>query len=152
MAAQILDPYTPTTSQALGHFQSRFGVSLPDDYVSFLLSTNGGRPAPDGLIVPEWPGRSTRIHFFFGLHDDEHNNLSSWTDELIDRLPEGCVPIGVDMGGNFLVLATEGERRGQVYYWDASPDYDLSSEGGTMFLAASDIQALMEALTETPSE
>ncbi|MEX2215625.1 MAG: SMI1/KNR4 family protein [Phycisphaeraceae bacterium] len=148
MATQILDSYTPTTPQHLSDFENRFDVSLPDDYKKFLLATNGGRPTPDGLIVPKWPGHSTRVHYFFGLHDGEHNNLSSWTGGLIDRLPEGCVPIGVDMGGNFLVLATQDERCGHVYYWDASPDYDLSTAEGTLFLVSSGIQSLIDALTE----
>jgi len=146
---KILESYPPTSTECLRVYERQFGVILPDDYRCFLLRTNGGRPVPDGLEVRSWPGRSTRVHFFFGLHDGDHNNLGSWTHELGDRLPTGCVPIAVDMGGNFIVLATE-ERRGEVYYWDASPDY-LSEEDGTLFYLSNGIDRVLDALAESPA-
>ncbi|PQO42922.1 SMI1/KNR4 family protein [Blastopirellula marina] len=149
MTARICETYPATTPAKLQRFERQFGVILPEDYSRFLLASNGGRPVPDGLDVPFWPGKSTRIHFFLGLHDGEHNNLASWMDELVDRLPDGCVPIAVDMGGNFLVLATR-ERRGQVYYWDASADYDLPEDSGTLFLLSNGINELLDGLLESP--
>ena len=149
MVTHLVECAIPATSGQVAAFEREFGLSLPDGYKRFLMTTNGGRPVPDALRVPEWPGEGTCIHYFFGLHQDEHNNLASWTTELTDRLRKGCIPVGVDMGGNFLVLATRGGRRGSIYYWDASPDFDLSAQGRTLFLVAESIDELVANLTDS---
>lgn len=150
MKYKISDSHSPATTERIASFQMTFNVVLPTEYKQFLQATNGGRPVPYCIHIPEWPGQRTCIHFFFGLHDDEDNSLKAWTEELHDELPSGCIPIGVDMGGHFLVLATEGERRGQVYYWDASTDYDLSPDVDTLFLVAENMLALLESLEQPP--
>lgn len=150
MSVRLIETYPATSIEQLRDFEQHICMTLPHDYRSFLLATNGGRPVPDGLDVSKWPGKSTRIHFFFGLHGGEHNNLAKWTDELSDRLPTGCLPIAVDMGGNFLILSTDKQRSGEIYYWDASSDYELSDDDGTLFFLSNGVNGVLNALTDSP--
>ena len=50
------------TVPAVDAVESRFGVTLPDDYRAFLLNYNGGVPKPDTFITPDGI-RYALIHF-----------------------------------------------------------------------------------------
>jgi len=66
--ATITGSYPPMTLQDIEALESRKQLSLPDTYKAFLLRSNGGRPMPDGFEVPGWPGRSSSVGDFYGIH------------------------------------------------------------------------------------
>jgi hypothetical protein len=112
------DPLTPSR---VAEVEARLGVSLPADYVRFLLSHNGGRPEPDDFPVSTTAGSlvgnlykitdaSTREK---RISDLVHQNLKKR-----EKLPSGFLEIGYDMGGNGLLLGVSGENAGQLYFLD----------------------------------
>ena len=147
MPITFSETYAPVSPETISNFETRHAITLPQSYKTFLTQSNGGRPSWTVFDVPKWPGKATALHFLFGIHDGKHNNLALWYDELRDRLPEGFIAIGVDMGGNFLCLGIEGGFVGEIWYWDSSNDYDL--EDGTMFRVGKDIGEFLSHLRES---
>ncbi|QDU37288.1 SMI1 / KNR4 family protein [Maioricimonas rarisocia] len=131
----------PVTNAQIETIEQRLEVTLPPVYRQFLLVVNGGTPHRTLLDVPNWPGKATLMDEMFDV-----DGLVRWTEELAHDLPPGFVAAGVDPGGNFLCIGTIGEHVDQVYYWDASADWNLREEEGTMFRVADDIEDMLEHL------
>lgn len=147
MSITFSETYGPISAKMISDFEADHGITLPQSYKDYLLQWNGGRPSWTILDVPKWPGKATALHFLFGIHAGKRNNLGLWYDELRDRLPEGFLAIGVDMGGGFLCLGTSGKFVGEVWYWDSSNDYDL--DDGTMFRVGTSIGQFLNQLRES---
>jgi hypothetical protein len=141
------DTYGSISDETILAFERQSGLALPQDYKDFLLQWNGGRPSQTIFNVPKWDGKGSALHFLFGIHSGKHNNLARWFDELRDRLPDGFLAIGVDMGANFVCLGTSGEFAGEVWYWDSSNRYALCD--GTMFKVANRLEAFLNQLRES---
>jgi hypothetical protein len=135
MARVLYDQYPPVTRQDLAALEQRARVVLPEAQREFLLRSNGGRVEPGEFDVPGWPGRKSYIDTFFGLHPGE-GSIAWWLEELGDRLPYGFVPIGVDPGGNFVVLDAQPASSGEIFYWDSSDDWDIPEGDPTMYVVA----------------
>ncbi len=64
-----------------------FGFKLPDDYRSFMLQYNGGRPTPDSFLCNGDPKEPDNVHTFYSLHE---------------RGPDTCEPERLCRGKNRL--------------------------------------------------
>jgi len=106
------------TQKDINAFEQQHGVSLPQAYRTFLLSTNGGRPQPAYYDVPGWRFKTTKVSAFNGILPGAYNDLTDNIKMLKGRVPEGFIPIGSDPGGNEALLCTSGDTRGKVYFWD----------------------------------
>jgi len=105
------------TWQEIELLEQRIKRQLPDDYRQFLVSENGGRPAPTAFEGPE--GDGSVIHFFFTLDASSpyyrmHNEL----DMLHDRIPSDLLPIASDDFGNIILLDLGAKSVGAIYFWD----------------------------------
>jgi SMI1 / KNR4 family (SUKH-1) len=129
-------------SSAIELLEARTSITLPADYRAFLLATNGGKPDPGDFFVPCWGGEFSQVHRFFGIHDGPSGNLEEWIVRYRDRLPESFIPIGLDPGGNLLLIGVAHDFTGHVYFWDHEDELDddgLSRKdmSNTFFLASS---------------
>ena len=104
----------------LNAVEAKIGVRFPDSYRSFLLTYNGGRPAPSHFTAVE-NGELVlmRIHFFFGVDDpdDGYDLLWNYTT-FTGRLPRHVIAIANDECGNRFCLDLRGQGNGRVLFWD----------------------------------
>jgi hypothetical protein len=138
---------------AVARLEEHLGVRLPADYRSFLVRTNGGRPAsaavhPDFGFVADQP--------LFGLaRPDLLQDLAyanAWFD---DRLTADWLAVGYVQGG-LIAVRVRGDDRGSVWYLDDDDPRDLDAYRPAevcerlLHRCADDFTAFWGALTEVP--
>jgi hypothetical protein len=139
VTVEIENPGPRLTPQHLTDVEAELGTKLPDDYRAFLLKYNGGRPVPDTVDVENAPGTPTDVQTLFGIGRQIESSGLVWNKQVLaDRLPEDCLPIACDSGGNLFCLA-EG---GRVVY------IDLDSPEPGKYLVADSFDAFLQKLTE----
>jgi hypothetical protein len=118
----------PSASESdIARFEELLGSALPEEYRSFLLHSNGGRPEPDTIDVPGLVESPTDVQVLFGLGRDDRTSRLDWNlSTLADRVQPGHLPIALDSGGNVFVLSLGRDHHGAVLY------YDLQSVFGDM--------------------
>jgi hypothetical protein len=144
------DETGPSVSlEDLQALERRYSIALTEDYAQFLVETNGGQPSLTAFDVPDWPGKRADVHYLFELGTGKYG-LEYWIEFLRDDLPEGMIPIAVDLGGNFICLELQDPYRGDVYYWDSSPDHGLTEDDDTLFLVAESFREFLSKLYRSP--
>lgn len=118
MIPVISDAGPPASSDDIVATERSLGVKLPDEYVRFLGETNGGRPRPASFGDDARGG--SRLAFFMRVNGGDHDDLVSETQRL--EPPHGFILVGADVGGNYVCLAADAARSGQVYFWPRDDD------------------------------
>jgi hypothetical protein len=118
------------------------GTRLPDEYKAFLLRHNGGGPEPDrfGAAAP-WGG--SVLDFFLRVDGGQYDDLLQVNARL--EPPPGLVAVASDAGGNYVCVATDDARRGEVHFW-------AIDEGGETFKIASTFTEFLASFGEAPAE
>jgi hypothetical protein len=142
----------PSIDQSvIDEYESRTGVSLPDDYRKFLLLYNGGIPAPQQAAIPK-SKHSVLVDYLYGILPKRSRcDLEYEANRMSEHLPTGFIVIGHDPGGNAYLLATKGKDRGHVYFWDKRGLPSKNESGNTFWLAES-ITSLLNSLYEAENE
>ena len=103
------------TPEQLFEFEQMHELKLPDDYRSFLLEHNGGRPNPEIIDFIQY-GRSQSdiVNYLGGIHNGEYWSRLEWhINSLKGRIPSGFIPIDDDPGGNVYLLGVVDEYLGK---------------------------------------
>ena len=118
------------TVEKLEEFEQNYGIKLPDDYRSFLLSYNGGSPESDIIdFVQYGENQSDIVNYLCGIHDGEYWASLEWYMQTFKgRIPVGFIPFGYDPGGNLYLLGIDGMHLGKVYFWDHENEAGLFDE------------------------
>jgi len=128
------------------------GVTLPDDYRQFLLTSNGGRPEPRSFPVP---GRGDAlVNMLFGIRNARTRFDLAYELELateLDPLPPGFIVVGNDPGGSSLLLSTGGSDAGKVYFWDRAGLW-VRDDGHNTFPVADSFAAFVASLRHMPAD
>lgn len=97
--------------------EKHLGVSFPDDYRTFLLQYNGGRPA---LYVMDGPFGKLGVNNLYGIGKIKGRvyDIAECFEDLDYRLPKGFIPIGDNAGGDQLLIATDGAGVSGVFLFD----------------------------------
>ena len=100
------------TTADVAAFEQRCGFQLPEDYRAFLLDVNGGRTADTHAEFSQGV-----VNQLYSLNDsdDESDLLTSFDDLQKDFPSLPLLYIGHDDGGARLLLALDGEHRGEVW-------------------------------------
>lgn len=102
------------TTFEIAAFEKQFAISLPDDYRQFLLDVNGGRTAKDSREFSE--GVLNGVLTLNADADHDFNDLASWNERAQRELEtKELVVVGYDDGGARILVAVDGEHRGQVW-------------------------------------
>lgn len=111
----------PVSEARLAAVQNSLKIELPEEYLAFLRTCNGGSPQPDGFRRPRAKEPLVYVHRFLEVSNDEDASLVE-NFKLYKRkhrwLPENLVPIATDPGGSLICLSVAGKDRGGVYFWD----------------------------------
>jgi hypothetical protein len=109
VSVEIENPGPQLTPQHLADVEAELGTKMPDDYRAFLLKYNRGSPVPDTVDVENAPGTPTDVQTLFGVGRNIESSGLVWNKQVLaDRLPEDCLPIACDSGGNLFCLAESG--------------------------------------------
>lgn len=131
--------------QDLKRFEQEYDVTLPKQYVDFLLENNGGYPQESNFKISEGEGESL-VNKFYGIGDMK-GNLAKVFDILEGEIPEGFLSVANDPGGNEILLGISGEYRGKVYFW--IHDIEPEDEMGNMFFLADSFSEFFSNLYES---
>ena len=106
--------HTRPSEKLVHEFESRFGLSLPADFRSFLACHGGVQgTAVCPMIEPTPFGSSTIITGFFGFHEDEIGEMT----ELIEGAPE-IIALGSECLGRMFWLFCAEPYVGHVFVRD----------------------------------
>ena len=114
---EFIDSYNPISENDLKNVENKIGYQLPDEYKSFLLKHNGGRPNLDGV-------RHNGEHFdyvghFYAIRGEMyHDDLIHQIKEYKDMIPEGYLPIGESPGGDVFCISLKDPTKGALFHWD----------------------------------
>jgi hypothetical protein len=92
------------------------GATFPKEYISFLQKYNGGIPKQNVVTSEKAP--DFILTCFFGTDLEPIYDLFSCLKVYKGRIPNGCVPIARDAGGNLVVLNLSNNKYGYVFFWD----------------------------------
>jgi SMI1 / KNR4 family (SUKH-1) len=126
---------------AITEFEQKIGCTLPQDYCDFLVQHNGGQPELQFLEVSDCKS-DVMIHCFLGI-GNPNADILIWLKELDDDLKDTFLPIGIDPGGNFLLM---DKSDGKIYYWDSARYFSCSSDEENAFWVANSFSHLLERL------
>ncbi len=93
-------------------FEKRIGHELPEDYRAFLLEVNGGQTADTHA---DFAKGVVNQRFSLNESADESDLLTSFDDLQKDLPSLPRLYIGHDDGGARLLLALDGDHRGEVW-------------------------------------
>jgi cell wall assembly regulator SMI1 len=130
MDIAINDCEARLSAEGLNSIEKKLGIVLPDEYRSFLLKHNGGRPRPKCVFhFKNENGKScdSMVDWFLAIYDGEHDNFETYYKlykAREARLPKELIPIAHDPGGNLICIAVSGEKKGSVFFWDHEKEAD----------------------------
>lgn len=113
--------------------EKEINVKFPKEYITFMLSQNGGYPKKSKFSLPD-KSNSTVISHFYSIGDMK-SNLKKVNWMLEGVIPLDYISIGNDPGGNEILLRVKGENIGEIYFWDH--DVNPEEEDPMHFLAKS---------------
>ena len=129
----IRNAKVPLTGDVLKATEERLGIVLSEEYRSFLLIHNGGRPKPDVFKFRKRSGKlaTSCVDWFLAVYDGEYNNFERYFQTFKvfrQRLPSELVAIAHDPGGNLVCVAVDGDQKGAIFFWD----HEQECEDGEM--------------------
>ena len=108
------------TKAQVAKLEKQLGAKLPEEYREFLLTQNGGQPAPDEIRIPVLSPRDSRpVGFIYGLYatPDPFKSLLFAVEEILPQLPEGHLPISGLFNLYYYSISLD-RNPGCVYYWN----------------------------------
>lgn len=72
----------------------------------------------------EWSGGD--LGFFYGenINYQKSSQISERLEKYKNRIPDNFLPISSNEFGDLICLCTQGERIGQIFYWDHENEWD----------------------------
>jgi hypothetical protein len=146
----IEDAGRPLTEFDIIQIEQRVHCRLPESYRRFLLSNNGGRPAPYMQIVDieHIPGGGTDVSEFFAVDDPVESSTIEWNlSNFEGRISERMLPIAMDSGGNLFCISLSERDFGSVIYCDFEPGFGYHvSESAIYYPVAPDFDSFLEKM------
>lgn len=92
--------------------------SLPEEYINYLISYNGGTVSPACFDISEKEG-ATIVSAFYGLHNGPNfNRLDKVNETFKDRIANNYFTIASDTTGNQICICLDGKDKDAIYFWD----------------------------------
>jgi len=115
----------PLIQAQIDALQARLRIVLPENYRSFLLRFNGGRPKPNFFPIEGLKGNPFgAIHYFFRIDGAIQSTNVDWNFKTYrGRIPTELLPIAGDGSGNIICLSLAGSNTGFVYFWDHDAEH-----------------------------
>jgi hypothetical protein len=119
----ILEQRSQIGVDVLDGLEKKFGISFSDEYKSFLINTNGGKPSPKRFVTLDKKVESMVVRFF-SAGTNEEESLEVEYEEYVasGAIPSDFIPIAYDPAGNRVLLCVGGEGRESIYYWSVDEE------------------------------
>lgn len=143
--AKMLSKNPKVSLQDIKQFEQDYDITLPNQYVDFLLEYNGGFPQESNFKISNDGGESL-VNKFYGIGDMK-SNLGKVFEVLEGEIPEDFISIANDPAGNEILLGINGEYQGKLYFWihDIEPEEDMDN----MFILADSFVEFFNNLYES---
>jgi hypothetical protein len=124
------------TEGQIARIEKQLDVTLPDDYRSFLIRTNGGKPRQDSFPIQTHKTLSIgKIVQLFGLGRPVKESNIDWNyKNLIGQLPNYHFPIAITPEEDMVTLSLGRLDAGRVYYW-VRAEYNVAGDNEAYFIA-----------------
>ncbi|TRX74773.1 SMI1/KNR4 family protein [Pseudomonas mangiferae] len=147
----LSDGFGPTSEDRIKVFEGKWSIRLTEDYKNFLLKNNGGKPDLAKFCFFDKNKNKNKnkedesvVNNFYGLCGEKekrsHLSLDFKMKVFIDRFPVKAIPIASDVFGNQLIVVSEGESYGKVYF------FDHEYEENNLYLVAENVEELLNKL------
>ncbi|MED0932880.1 SMI1/KNR4 family protein [Bacillus mobilis] len=142
---KMLSENLKVSLQDIKQFEQEYNVTLPKQYVDFLLEYNGGFPQESSFKISDDEGESL-VNKFYGIGDMK-SNLGKVFEVLEGEIPEEFISIANDPAGNEILLGVNGDFQGKVYFWihDIEPEDEMDN----MFILADSFVEFFNNLYES---
>ena len=109
------EPLIPTSRKSMSKFLDITKEEF-SDYLDYLELFGGGNI--------EWNGGD--LGFFYGenINYQKNSQISERLEKYKNRIPDNFLPISSNEFGDLICLCTQGERIGQIFYWDHENEWD----------------------------
>ena len=112
--AESYDAISPTDLEKV---ENKVGYQLPQEYKSFLLKHNGGRPLLDAVRYKN--EHFDFVAYFYAIRGEMyHDDLARQIGEHEDMIPEGYLPIAESPGGDVFCISLKESTMGAIFHWD----------------------------------
>ncbi|GAA2542072.1 SMI1/KNR4 family protein [Winogradskya consettensis] len=128
----------PLTDSQVAVFEGRHGITLPEDYRTFLLEVgNGGAGPHHGLFplgqfplghVPSVRGEGDDLSAPFPHTEEWNDRTLSEDDYFDDRWVAGSMVVGEYGSGAFYRLVVTGPARGRIWFDSRGSDQGMWPE------------------------
>lgn len=107
-------------------YSKKIGYKLPTYYVEFLQQHNGGYMKNSTSSYYKNGKHKFILTSMFGLGSED--DLISQFEQYKSRIPDSCIPVGRDAGGNLVCLNLSDDKYGNVYFWDHEEEFKYEDE------------------------
>jgi len=146
MSFEMSDVGPLLTEKQIDRVERELDVKLPEEYRSFLLRNNGGKPHRDFFPIQSHKTLQTgRLVSLFGLGRAEKQSNIDWNyKNLIGQLPNYHFPIGITPEEDMITLSLGKLDAGRIYYW-VRAEYNVTGDNEAYFIA-NNFTKFMDAL------
>ncbi|HIE00918.1 MAG TPA: SMI1/KNR4 family protein [Thiotrichaceae bacterium] len=144
MLIKIEEPGSQITLNDVKKLEKELEISLPKQYVDFLVHYNGGLPIPNYYPVEEHQENILEMQVFFGIKRKIESSCLDWNfHEYKGYIPNNLFPIGCSSGNDLICLSLSGKDKGAVLFWDLMDEAEQSSYSNVYKIANSFSEFLM---------
>ncbi|GAA0135331.1 SMI1/KNR4 family protein [Paenibacillus sp. YSY-4.3] len=120
--------FEPTGIKDIEALEGKYNIELPEDYKTFLLEYNGGKPVIRRFSTLD-DKQTSSLMLLFPLSESNEPNLEGNYMEFNESkiIPSNLLPIGDDPIENKICISLSGNDRGYIYYWSLDME-DIDEE------------------------
>jgi len=140
MLKVVKNPSRALTSSDVKNLEIELNVSLPIEYVEFLLRNNGGIPIPNTYPIEGHEEEVGSIQVFFGIDRDIKSSCLDWNFREFNvnkRIPNNLFPIGNSDTGDLICISLYGQDKGFVIFWDGMYESEKATYSNVYKIASS---------------
>jgi hypothetical protein len=129
-------------------FEQAYDVQLPNDYIEFLLFSNGGVITPDAncAVFVKYLEQHVHIDVLYGIHTSEPQLDLKWRmQKYQDEILPDAVIIGDSHEHGLIILLCSGDDAG-VYYWDHTREFSCSNDDSNTYFIADTFSDFIKGL------
>ncbi len=143
---EFVESNNPINENDLRIVEDKIGYHLPEEYKTFLLKYNGGRPSVDGVRHNDQ--HFDYVGYFYAIRGEMyHDDLVRQIKEYKDMIPEGYLPIGESPGGDVFCISFKEPTKGALFHWDhEEANYDGEPWEHNMTNLSSSLNEFLEGL------
>lgn len=135
---------TTDMEKKIAGFESKYGITLPEQYRGFMLKYNGG-DTPETEFKCKRTSSDVRVFFGIGCGDyysfeNLFENMPARPEPLPEYIRKGFLPIAEDSYGNYILIGISEENNGQIFFAD-------HEKGGRKKLLTDDLAGFIRACT-----